>query len=1252
MKHFLVLTLILLSWKSHAVISCDKGAVAQDNPAYPAAKVYQTLICQERPQNRVLIKDLESLLFHRSFKLPVEKEGATFRLHVGTAGSFSLWRDLINLNLGRAYYEEEELAKSLSYWDNILPSSPYYPLATLQANYARFKLKDLKGIKKKLKVLKSYPLTGERKNELTLQEALYQLRKDKFSEAVKLVQNLEFQSVDLKELKQRIIAESLFGKYLKTYTSLMFPEKVETLKAITNAVESIRHEKRDENLVFLAAEAYWHTAVAYRIEDPELHKNVWHKQLEIADAWISPLVDRTIQEQKAYLSEEAYFFSIALLWEREFHEKALVRLKNLDVIYPLGIYREDAYQLLGDYYFDEQDFKAAVPHYRKLAQTGSESKAAYGVYKAAWSFYNSKDKWKSLRHFERLFEFYLGKDTKNDDNNELMKEARQDLLLVISEILHSEKAIEELKTFKISSSETIEMIRDLAKLYQRNGNYKDSTATWNHLLVNHLSHPEAPEWIILNAQDFYADGKREDISRQIKHHYGTWKQKHFSEKGDKLIASEWSKIILSLHREAKKSEDPLFWKATDLAYETYEELRPDGQEGEVWYFGAQKFQFQNDFWRSVEWFKRAGNIKSYEQADDSALSVLGLLNDKSGELSLLEDKSKVIEEYKKLASYSHWFFTRPSEKLKKQKELAHFLYSEALFFTGENEKARMFLADLFNHPDQNEELWNVYLSHNKRLYKVSAWNESFVLATTLQQTKLGKKKDKFKFLANIAQENAFQLAFEAEKETPVNLLNLRKWYESAFTLPEADMKVKLKSWHNYLLSFSSDEAEAFELKLKEFVSQWHGKSEPDAAASELHFNIYAKSLKLFEGAKLYYKKNPYLYLASQYTDNSELKESLLWDSLVLHATYHQWDKFEERVSEIERLKAERFSAPVYQIALARFHFLKGDFKEAWIRSKQIIALDKNQGSAWTTVNDLFTEGSQREEIMSFLAENEEALKEVVWIRPLWAYLKKDAFLSSADVSDLQAERAPANVKNEDTEVIRAFKEKLASMGTAYKLMSAKKEKLKAAVMSWIPATAAHAVCASPEITHEATKTLHELKEKPIESEQWPQFLAKLDEKVKELKSLREQELAACEKVKDDLLFIGNFRPASTPFSLETYAKEKDIIKLESKNENPVDQFFASLMSGARVQSESYAATEKDPARRIYFYTLLRLASNDVWNAYILLEELQKKKGWENHALYLKSLIAEKNGRKALAQKWDVKDQIAFTNLEQEFYSQR
>ena len=62
-------------------------------------------------------------------------------------------------------------------------------------------------------------------------------------------------------------------------------------------------------------------------------------------------------------------------------------------LFPLGRYREDVYQLLGDYYFENRQFKNAINNYRKLVKIGGNEKAFYGMYKAAWAFYNINEKW-------------------------------------------------------------------------------------------------------------------------------------------------------------------------------------------------------------------------------------------------------------------------------------------------------------------------------------------------------------------------------------------------------------------------------------------------------------------------------------------------------------------------------------------------------------------------------------------------------------------------------------------------------------------------------------------------------------------------------------------------------------------------------------------------------------------------------------------------------------------------------------------
>lgn len=1235
MKFFIWTLLLTHAIAQAAGIECGEKSVQKENPLYPAVEVYGAVICNPRLENKKLITSFEDLLMHNSFRLPIEAKDGIYHLHLGPTGSFSVWRDLINLNLGRAYYEERELNKAIKYWESIVPSSPYYPLSVLESNYARLDAGEVEKAKIKLQELKNFEGAAEIKQEIKLQDAFIKLRSKDFKSAAQLARNLSFKEAPLEELRLTVLSEALFSEYLGQHNTLSFKDKISTLKLITEAMEAISPSKRKGNLPYLAAEAYWHTAVAYRIEDPDKYQSLWHRQLEVADSWISPVVEKSIAEGKAHLSEEAFFFSIALLWEKEDHQKALVRLKALDKLYPHGVYREDAYQLLGDYYFDEHNFKKAVKYYRQLAHIGSESKAAYGVYKAAWCFYNDKEKWKALRHFERLFKFYLEKrKTEGEQNYELQKEARQDLLLVISEIQNSSEGIEELKTFKLGDTETKEMVRDLAKLYQRNGNYQDSTKTWSYLLTRHLDDKAALTWLIELSLDHYADGKRETISHKINEYYLPWKSKHFSAELDETFSKEWAKIILSLHREAKKSEDPLYWKATDLAYQTYESLRPNGKEGEVWYYGAQKFQFQNDQWKSVEWFKRAADVKIYESSDDAALSALGLLNDLAGNLSIAKNKESHKTEYAKLASYTSWFFERESKTLNKQKELAHFLYVEALFHTGEYLKARKFLVNLFNDPIPNPEAWNVYVSHNQRLYSKKIILEAYELSRALLETKLGKEREKLSLLTNVAQENAFQMAFNAEQEKPVNLKALRRWYEVAFTLSGADNKMKIKSWHNYLLSFNHAEAGLFEERLKQFVQEWDGK---DNGAHELYFNIFAKALRLFDEAKLPYKKADYLYLTSKYTTNSKLQDSLLWDAVIVNANFHRWKEVNRTLNLLKERDSGLLKDPKYRAILARYSYLQGEAEESWQQLEPLLSSKDIPASSWLLLYDLFWQSSVRNKVSEFLLTNEQELSSVHWLKPLWSQLKEAEYLSKVNLQNVSVNRIPASINEDDTNETKAFKERLNEVALIYKIMNKKKEVLNNAVISWIPVTASDAICRAPAVTAEALTSLQKLKKNPIKSEQWEKFVSRLNEKNQELTDLINREKQNCESARDEIVFVGGFKRLPSPFceSLGCYQNKKittqDLIKLENSEEDKKDNFISFLYHGAWARAEALAAEEKDAELQIYFYALMRLATDDTWNAINLLGTLEKSDQWRERAHYLKALVAERRERKTIAE---------------------
>src|SRR5690606_26883675 len=131
-------------------------------------------------------------------------------------------------------------------------------------------------------------------------------------------------------------------------------------------------------------------------------------------SWLKPWVERSVERNRSYLSQDSWFLSAAVLWEQERRAEAVPRLIAITKFFPQSEYREDVYQLLGDHYFEIGSFKQALPHYGRLAEVGSVDKAAYGVYKASWAFYNLGEKWKALRHLERLILNYhlsgLGND--------------------------------------------------------------------------------------------------------------------------------------------------------------------------------------------------------------------------------------------------------------------------------------------------------------------------------------------------------------------------------------------------------------------------------------------------------------------------------------------------------------------------------------------------------------------------------------------------------------------------------------------------------------------------------------------------------------------------------------------------------------------------------------------------------------------------------------------------------------------------
>ncbi len=1233
---------------------------ATSHPDYPAYPIIEHITDKSAGSPQERINKFEKILTDDQFKVLVDKGSQSeLKLKVGAKGSFSLWRDLLYLILGRAYYEKEDMAKASDYFAFIQNESPYYLIARLHYHYALFaneKWEKAEQSIEKLQERKS-PFAHLR-NEVLVQKAYVLNRKQEYKKSINLIEKLTFPKITTSMFHKKVLAEAYFGYYIQESNAMSFEAKLEHLKKLTTLVDSIPGSFRDGNLSYLAAESYWHTAVAYRLEDPVKYEKIWHKQLEIADNWISPFVEKSINKERAYLSEEAFFFSIAILWEREKQSLGLKRLKSLPKLYPQGIYREDSYQLLGDYYFETQDFKSAVYYYRRLADIGVESKAAYGVYKAAWSFYNDKNKWKALRHFERLFDHYQQMDQKErDEKSELSKESRQDFLLVASEILKAPKGIAELDIFKLKADEKIGMISDLAKSYQSIGSFTDAIYTWEYLLNHHLKEKNSHEWLVELMKDYQSTGKRKTITETMKKYFPKWEKVQLENKvGREQIFEEWTKIILYVHKEARKTDDPAYWEATHFAYDTYEELNPNGINADVWFYGAQKFERAGKIWKSIDWYKKAALIPGFKQQDDAALTILTLVTQQSEELSILEDKKKHENDYKKVREYSQWFFQKAPEKLDKQKELSRLLYVEANHYLKNFEENKLFLKEQFEK-SFDETKWNLFLSANQRFYHEEKWALSYDLTTFLWESRGNLNQEQKSTLLNLRQETSFQLAYVNEqKKENKDIKEVRHWYRNTFSFKEANRFSSLKAWHNYLLTYKANEIEDFEKNLKEFQSDW--SEAKSLEEKQLYFNIYSKAFNLFDEAKLYYKKSLYLPIASNYSDDMSTKESMGWEALVLSAAYYQWDHFDDILTFLQTQKSSYLNKEGNQIFLSKAYFYRKDFEKSWELTQKLIG-EQTQVAAWTLLIDnlRFAGSSVRSEIREYLKKNEKAFEKVDLLKPIWGELMKEEYMDKvSDLLDMDYERKPASIGEDDVKIVKQLKEKLADVANTMGEMNFKKEKLSSALIKNIPQTGLDIACKGPLLTDEALKNLDDIKNDPIDSPQWAQFVAKIDEKVSELNSLKENEMKTCEKLKNELVYFGQFKKMYTPFCdeedclFDNNPDLGDILSLEEKwhksgKQDSFEKFLHFLKAGAFTQAEFLAAQETNQEQQVFMFGLIRLALSDYWSTFAIMQTFKNEPKWKNSSEYILAIMAQAQDNEAVVKKHPYKAQEKINLIE-------
>lgn len=1216
----------------YALFSGEEAVALRENlPEDHPDRVVQTLVrafkAEQMGGNAEVIRLLEPLLTRQQFSGLTEVDTGTHsaQLVVGTVGSFVLWRELLYVLLGRAYYKSQEFQKARHYWSGVPDSSPFAAQAQLGVVWTDLAVHEKKNVETRLDKLDelSATLSAAEKLELQLQKAFYAMELGALDQAVSLAESIRFPGKSihpLEPIRTKILIQSKLGAYLKGAQEFSFEEKKARLNQILMMAESLPGSLRDPAFSSLVAETSWHFASVKRVHDPVALKNQWMEDLDRADRWLLPWLEKSRSLTKPILSEDAYFLSVATLWEQARLKEAVPRLKELLRFYPQGEFGEDAYQLLGDYFYDNGDFVSAISYYRKLAKIGSPEKAAYGVYKAAWSFYNRDEKWSALRHMERLI-------INSSSQATLAKEAQNDMLLILAELLPPKKALSEFDFLRFTLEKRLEAQERLAVIYEGMGKYEDAAAVWQLLLSSQPKTESTFRWLNQLLACMLSAGKRSLLpsafEQNLAHLPGTDSDE--LRKQHEIFQKEITSLILTIHKEAKKTDDPDIWKATDAFYSSFLSHYPKTSEGDFWYFSAQRQEQLGHTWESIRHYQKAAALPDYPNANDGALSVLRTLRS-------LADRTEKGDP--RMLAAARWYIEH--FKATPQRKLAEDMLLDFSDRGQDLEGAFLYLTQVFSEEGDTLEHREQYLAHNQRLYRGEHWEMSHRLSTQLST--LARDPEFVRKLRQFAQESAFQRGFQLGKS-----LEARTWYQRAASLSSNPM-IALKAWYNGIVSHTlPKEAEPLLVQMKAFLKAEATLPNHTSEARQLLSAVHYRGSEAWAAVGEPIERAAALESAAHYEREVGRKFQLKWDAFVLYGSYYERERMEAVLGQLEKEFGDRLRRRDTQLAIAKQLFWNENRNGAWKALLPLLSEKSTFTGAWILLRDLyaFTRESEDEirlELQQFLQRHR---LEVEQSGVFQAFLR-ELYYPEVNLTKLASYNPSVRRQTASTIPGEAeLKTSVASVTEILRSLDQRQGELKQHVKSSSRTLSMDVICMASDITLKAARALEELREPEIAVSQWSEFIQKLDQKITGLREASAKERQACERQRSELAFVSASPAPDSPFCphSQCYPRKPDspekIAKIEREflaagsSKLDIIQRLASL--GAWATAEAQAYTTPSISERSLYLGTIRVALGDLWNGAAFLQEAEKDPGTANHARVLLAAIAWKNGILKVAQ---------------------
>ncbi len=271
-------------------------------------------------------------------------------------------------------------------------------------------------------------------------------------------------------------------KALKTELLVIRSEK-RALAQLLKLHKKYKGTRMEPEILFRLAEIYMRRARSERFF--EVHRNSeqiltfapQHVQEASEAAEIRKAIEyyRQIQEKfPRYHAMDIVIFNNAYAHQQlNENREAEALFTKLIQKYPYSSLIPDAYLAIGEINFAARNFKVALENFKAIRKYPKARVYPYGLYKAAWSYYNLHDTEAGIRELEDVVLFGRqvaanGWDSKLD----LRKEALGDLALFFSDVRKSHEAVD----YFIKQAQELDpapYIMRLVEIYKRHSRYND-----------------------------------------------------------------------------------------------------------------------------------------------------------------------------------------------------------------------------------------------------------------------------------------------------------------------------------------------------------------------------------------------------------------------------------------------------------------------------------------------------------------------------------------------------------------------------------------------------------------------------------------------------------------------------------------------------------------------------------------------------------------------------------------------------------